>query len=198
MIFVFLNSLFEWLDKADKQLFLLVNKEWTNTFLDNNLPWYRDSTTWLPLYLFILLFIIFNYGKKALPWIIAVAVTATISDQISSNVLKNLIERPRPCNDEFIQHLGRLLLNRCPSSFSFTSSHAVNHFTAAFFIFITLKPAFGKWINWFPVWAATICYAQVYVGVHYPLDVLCGGIAGCIIGFVAGKLFNKYYSLDKN
>ncbi|HNN31105.1 MAG TPA: phosphatase PAP2 family protein [Chitinophagaceae bacterium] len=196
MIFVFLNSFFEWLDKADKQLFLLVNKEWTNTFLDNNLPWYRDSTTWLPLYLFLLLFVIFNYGKKSLPWIIAVAITATISDQISSNFLKNLIERPRPCNDVFIQHLGRLLLNRCPSSFSFTSSHAVNHFTAAMFIFTTLKPAFGKYATLFPIWAATICYAQVYVGVHYPLDVFAGAIAGCCIGIFAGKWYNKYYSLQ--
>jgi len=196
MIVAFINELFQWLDKVDKKLFLKINTQWTNDFLDTNLPWYRDATAWLPLYLFILLFVIINYGKKSIPWILAIAIVATLSDQISSNLLKNLFGRIRPCSDTFIQlNGGKLLLNYCPSSFSLPSSHAVNHFTAAIFVFITLKTAFKKWSYLFLVWAASICYAQVYVGVHYPIDVFIGAIIGCLIGGILGFIYNKYFNL---
>lgn len=189
------EKIWQWLDHADKNLFLLINDSGSNAFMDAVFPWYRDSSTWLPLYVFLLLFITINYGWKSLPWIVALIATAALSDQISSNFLKNTLERVRPCNDVFIMLKGHLRINRCPSSFSFTSSHATNHFAAAMFIFITLKPAFKKWTKLFFVWAATICYAQVYVGVHYPLDVLGGALVGCCIGYVIAYLFNKNISL---
>lgn len=198
MNFLFLTSFFEWIDKADKKLFLKINTQWTNHFFDTNLPWYREASTWIPLYIFLLLFVIIYYGKKSIPWIIVVIATAALSDQISSNLLKNIIERPRPCNDVFIHEMGRLLIGRCPTSFSLPSSHAVNHFAAAIFIFITLKPAFKKWAYLFIFWAASICYAQVYVGVHYPVDVLVGAIIGSLIGGGVAFLFNKYFKLEKN
>lgn len=190
-----MNKLVNWFDQIDKQLFLYINKQYTNSFFDHVLPWYRDSYTWIPLYLFLLLFVTVNFGWKSLPWILGVIVTASLSDQISSNILKGYFERERPCNDVFMQLQGRLLLNRCPSSFSFTSSHATNHFAAAMFIYLTLKNSFNKWGKLFFVWAATICYAQVYVGVHYPLDVLAGSIVGCIIGFITAIVFNKRFKL---
>ncbi|MBX2931643.1 MAG: phosphatase PAP2 family protein [Chitinophagaceae bacterium] len=198
MTVAFIQELVNWFDKVDKKLFLKVNTEWTTHFLDTNLPWYRDATTWLPLYLFVILYVVINYGKKAIAWIIAIAIIATISDQISSSILKNLFGRIRPCSDIFIQqHAGNLLLNFCPSSFSLPSSHAVNHFTAAIFIFLTLKPDFKKWSYLFFIWAASICYAQVYVGVHYPLDVFIGAIIGCTIGGSLGFIFNKYFKLQE-
>ncbi|MCZ2222678.1 MAG: phosphatase PAP2 family protein [Chitinophagales bacterium] len=198
MTLLFLNNFFHWLDKVDKQLFVKINSQWTTPILDNNMPWYRAASTWIPLYLFILLFIVFNYGKKSIPWLIAVAIMATISDQISSNLLKNIFERIRPCHDSFIQQQGgRLLVNYCPSSFSFPSSHAVNHFSAAMFIFLTLKTAFKKWSYLFLVWAASICYAQVYVGVHYPIDVAFGAFVGCLIGGSLGIIYNKRYKLPE-
>ena len=138
----FVEKVWHWLDQADKQLFLKINTQWTNSSLDDILPWYRDSNTWIPLYLFLLLFTAINYKNKIWPWLLFIAVTATLSDQISSNFFKNFFDRPRPCNDLIMQLQGRLLLNRCPSSFSFTSSHATNHFAAAMFLFLTLKSSF--------------------------------------------------------
>lgn len=190
------NQFLLWLDKIDKELFLFLNTKFTNPTLDHIFPWYRDSNTWIPLYLFLLLFTAINYKNKIWPWLLMIAVTATLSDQISSNFFKNFFERTRPCNDIFIQLQGRLLLNRCPSSFSFTSSHATNHFAAAMFLFLSLKPAFKKWSYLFFVWASTISYGQVYVGVHYPLDILGGCLVGCLVGYLTGIYFNKKFGFE--
>jgi undecaprenyl-diphosphatase len=89
----------------------------------------------------------------------------------------------------------RLLINNCSGGYSFTSSHATNHFGLALFLFITLQSVFKKWRYLFLFWAATICYGQVYVGVHYPLDVLCGAILGSATGYITGTVFNKKIGL---
>jgi undecaprenyl-diphosphatase len=82
----------------------------------------------------------------------------------------------------------RFLANYCPSSSSFTSSHACNHFAMAFFIYRTLRQTSPWWSLVF-VWAFMISYAQVYVGVHYPLDVICGAVVGSLIGLTTSRLF---------
>lgn len=82
-----------------------------------------------------------------------------------------------------------------PQSSSFTSSHAANHFAMAVFFYCTLSKHIGKWALLFFVWAAVIAYAQVYVGVHYPIDVACGGLIGIVFGYLSARLFNKFYGL---
>lgn len=194
----FFDKIWSWLNKCDTWLFIQINSNFTNNFLDHLFPWWRESITWLPLYLFLLLFTVINYKQKAIWWIVLFALTIAISDQISSGILKNWIARPRPCNDAFLQFHMRLLINRCPQSGSFTSSHATNHFAAAMFVWITLKPALKKWGYLFFFWAVTISYGQVYVGVHYPLDILGGCLLGCFIGWATATLFNKKLGLLSN
>jgi len=187
----FFQKLLSWLNEWDRYLFLKINTIWTSSFLDSILPWWREANAWVPLYLFLIVFAILNFKKQTLPWLLFVAVTLTLTDQISSSLIKNWIARPRPCRDEFLMNQVRLLLNNCSGTYSFTSSHAANHFGFAVFICITLQAVFKKWRYLFLVWAATICYAQVYVGIHYPLDVFCGGLLGCAIGFMTATFFNK-------
>jgi membrane-associated phospholipid phosphatase len=187
----FFEKVLTWIDGWDTWLFLKINTEWTNSFLDSIYPWYREANAWVPLYLFLVVFSIQNFKKKALPWILFTIVTLTLTDQISSHLLKPLIERPRPCRDEFLMSQVRLILNNCSGGYSFPSSHATNHFGFAMFVFLTLRPVAKKWRYLFFVWAVTICYGQVYVGVHYPVDVLCGGILGCGIGWVTGWFYNR-------
>jgi len=188
----FLQTLKDW----DTWLFLKVNNTWTNGFLDSVFPWWRDANTWAPLYLFLIVFILVNFGLKAWPLIVTIILTVVITDQ-GSNIIKSLVGRLRPCNDPALSHYVRLLLNRCPSSESFTSNHAANHFGAAFLFYFTLKPYFKKWAYLFFVWAATIAYAQVYVGVHYPFDVLSGAVFGGFIGTAMAYTFNKYIGLPE-
>ncbi len=182
---VFLSNILD----LDRELFFKINSSWTNSFLDGVFPWWRDATTWIPLYLFLLLFIFLNFGWKAWPWLLSLIITVSLTDQLSSNLLKNWVNRPRPCSDDLIRMHVNLLINRCPSSGSFPSSHAVNHFGVAVFFYMTLRKYLGKWSFLFFVWAATISYGQVYVGVHYPLDIIGGAIIGSIIGYLTASIF---------
>ena len=182
---VFLSNILD----LDRDLFFKINSSWTNSFLDGVFPWWRDATTWMPLYLFLLLFIFLNFGWKAWPWLLSLIITVSLTDQLSSNLLKNWVNRPRPCSDDLIRMHVNLLINRCPLSGSFPSSHAVNHFGVAVFFYMTLRKYLGKWSFLFFVWAATISYGQVYVGVHYPLDIIGGAIIGSIIGYLTASIF---------
>jgi membrane-associated phospholipid phosphatase len=179
----------------DTRLFYNINTVWTNSFLDHNFPWWRDSTTWYPLYLFLLFFILMNFGWRAWTWILFIAINVTLTDQFSSSVVKHWIARPRPCQDPEMIGYVRMLLNHCSGGLSFPSSHATNHFGAAVFIYCTLKQYLGNWSYLFFIWAASICYAQVYVGVHYPTDVLGGAIIGSIIGYIVALIYNKKIGL---
>lgn len=184
-------SLWQQLDAWDKKLFVLLNGKWTNSFFDAVLPYFRDSVFWAPLYIFVLVFIALNYGKKGTWWSLAFVCTIAIADMVSSRVFKTSFERLRPCQDPFFFDQVRLLLKACSGSFSFTSSHAANHFGMASFASITLYASFGKWIYLSYVWAFFIAYAQVYVGVHYPLDVLGGALLGILAGVFTASVFNK-------
>jgi len=187
----FIDKLLAW----DTWLFLKINKSWTTPFLDEVFPWYRYSDTWIPLYLFLLVFMLINFGRKAWIWVLFFIANVALTDQISSHLFKHLVGRPRPCADDVLQFYTRLLLGGCSGGFSFPSSHAANHFGMATFIYLTLKPAIGNWGKLFFVWAATISYGQIYVGVHYPLDVLGGTIIGCAAGYLMATIYNKKIGL---
>lgn len=181
------TSFINWLIQKDKALFLFFNKQHTNNFFDWLMPVLRESKTWIPLYILLLAFAALKLKKKVWIWILGAGATILLSDQISSHFFKPLFVRPRPCADVDFAPQVRLLLDHCSGGFSFTSSHACNHFGIAMFIITTLSSYLKKWKYVFLIWATAICYAQVYVGVHYPLDVLCGGILGAIIGKITGS-----------
>lgn len=188
-------SIPEQLKHWDYQLFHYINGQWTNSFFDSVLPFLRESMFWLPFYLFLLLLVTFNYGKQSIWWILMILLTATLSDLISSSFLKETFLRLRPCQDPAINEYVRILVKRCPVSSSFPSSHAVNHFAAATFIYQTLKLS-SKWWRLMFVWAFAIIYAQVYVGVHYPIDVFCGSLIGIFIGWLTSFIFNSRIGLQ--
>ncbi len=191
----FLSNILSALKQWDTALFFKINTEWTNSFLDSNYPWWREATTWVPLYFFLLFLAFYNFGFKVWPWVLFFILTVVLTDQVSSGILKDWINRPRPCNDEDILYKARLLLGHCPGSGSFTSSHAANHFGAACFLYFSMRPYFKKWGYLFFIWAATISYGQVYVGVHYPLDIICGAILGSGIGIATSSFFNRRIGL---
>jgi undecaprenyl-diphosphatase len=176
--------------RFDYWLFAKINQQWTNTFLDAVLIHVREPEIWIPFYLFLLVFSTLNFGKKGWLWSFGLIMTGIISDLVSSSFIKHHILRLRPCNEPMIADTVRVLASYCPQSSSFTSSHACNHFAASMFIFLTMKKI-SPWWRLIFLWAIIICYAQVYVGVHYPLDILGGTIVGCILGYGTGVIFNK-------
>jgi undecaprenyl-diphosphatase len=181
-------SFFEKVLQADRELFFLINNKWSNPFFDLILPYSRNAIIWIPFYLFLLIFIILNEKNKAIWWILLAVATAAATDLVSSRLIKENIFRLRPCHATLL-HPVRFLVQYCPQSSSFTSSHAANHFGFSTFIYLTLSRMYGKWVSAIFLWAFLISYAQVYVGVHYPLDVIAGAAVGIIIGYLAAKLF---------
>ena len=178
----------------EKKLFLLINQKWTNPFLDIVFPWMRDAENWYPFYLILLIFVIIKFKKKSWLWLLIVAITIFITDQLSSTIIKPIFQRIRPCNDPNFKYYVRVLLQSPPGwdSWSFPSSHATNHLGIACFAFISLYRFLKNWSYLFIIWGLLIGYAQIYVGLHYPLDFLVGSLLGAFIGVVAGKAFEYY------
>jgi membrane-associated phospholipid phosphatase len=190
--FVMLSSFFRQIISIDHWLFHQINQVWINPVFDLVFVFMRQAEFWVPFYLFLLVLGLVNFGKKALWWSATVIMTAIISDLVSSSIIKNIIFRLRPCRNPELADQVRVLVNYCPQSSGFTSSHACNHFALAFFIFITLNQT-GSWRWLLFLWAFLISYAQIYVGVHYPLDILGGTLAGSSIGYMMSIFYKKQF-----
>lgn len=187
----------QWVLEIDKSLFQKVNGEWHNAFTDAVLPYIREPFFWFPFYLFLFLFVVINFRVRGWMWVLFAICTAWISDFTSSTLIKEAFFRLRPCRDPEMAHSIRFLVNYCPMSSSFVSSHAVNHFAIATFIFVTFRNSISSKWAWIFIWAAAICYAQVYVGVHYPVDVLCGAVVGIILGYISATIYNQSLGLEE-
>ncbi len=177
---------------VDYWLFAKINQQWVSPFFDALFPFMREPEIWVPFYLFLLVFVTLNFAKRGLWWACFLAITAILGDQISSHLVKGLIYRLRPCQDPRWAESIRVLAKYCGMNSSFTSSHACNHFALATFIYLTLQMTSRWWALVF-AWAFIISYGQVYVGVHYPIDVFCGGVMGCFIGYGTSRLFHKLF-----
>jgi undecaprenyl-diphosphatase len=190
-------NILEQIKNVDYKIFSKINGEWHNSILDTFLPFLRQSYLWIPFYFFLLIFVPLNFKKNGLYWTLFFLLTASLSDYTSSTIVKGTILRLRPCQNPFVMEHLRLLINHCPGNSSFTSSHATNHFAVAMYIFTTFKQYMSKWWALLFVWAFLISYTQVYVGVHFPLDVTGGAVLGSAIGYWTGKIFNVKISLYK-
>ena len=171
-----------------------LNTQWHNTFLDTVIPFLRNPWFWAPLYLFLTLFMPMRFGRNGLVWCLIFIVSFILSDQVSASILKPFFHRLRPCHNPYLTSVIHLIVP-CGGQYGFPSSHAANHFSIGIFSAVTLG-RFAKWV--WPVaiaWALSVSFAQVYVGVHYPLDVTCGGLLGAGIGTITGKFYNRYFIL---
>ncbi len=175
----------------DQYWFELINQGLQNALLDWLMPYWRDKEFWIPFYAILLIFCFYKFKWKALIFVIGVAATIGAADTVSSQWIKKSVQRLRPCNDNEIKEDVHLLVS-CGSGYSFTSSHATNHFALAAFLSLTLG-ALYTWLR-LPLylWAGSIAFGQVYVGVHYPLDVIAGALIGFIIGYIIARLYNNF------
>lgn len=182
--------MFEEIIRWDKALFFLINSVWTSPLKDEIMPLLRNKYIWAPLYVFIAAFFLKNYKIHGVYVLLYLGVVVLFCDQISTT-LKPFIQRLRPCHDDFwIEHL-RLLVG-CGKSFGFPSNHAANHFGVAAFLGVLLWRNSRFILPVALLWAGVICYAQVYVGVHYPLDILGGAVLGSGIGLGMALLLKRY------
>lgn len=193
MFFLLQSNLWLQLEKLDQWLFIKINSGSANPFFDSLMPFMRYPLNWAPLYLFLGAFALLNYKGKGAWWILFFICTIALTDMTGNHLFKQNFERIRPCGDPDFFYNVRLLVNHCSTGYSFISNHAANHFGLAAFFFLTTKPLLKRWAWIAFAWAALIAYAQVYVGIHYPFDVLAGALLGLLLGTLTGTIFNKRY-----
>ena len=181
----------EFLLKLDHQLFEQIHFAWQNDWLDWLMPLLRNKRFWIPLYLLLAIYWLSQYKQAGLIALLGFGLSVGLADVVSSRLVKENVQRTRPCK-VYEQH--RQLVN-CGSGYSFTSSHAANHAAMATFVFLLMGSRWGKWKWLLLIWAGSIALAQVYVGVHYPLDVIGGLLLGTMLG---GLVYMLYLRLPLN
>lgn len=174
--------------QEDKQAFLYLNNLGSSTF-DPFWMMISDKWIWIPLYIIFLYLLYKNYTKSNLFYIlIFIALGITVSDQIAG-IFKVGIARLRPCHDPSLEGIIREV--QCGGQFGFYSSHASNAFFIANFLTMLLRNKYG----WFPVflffWASVVSYSRIYLGVHFPMDVIMGAAMGFLLGGFFAELSLK-------
>lgn len=176
------------LQQIDYFIFHFINQTISNKVFDGILPLLRNPPNWIPLYIVLGIYLINKYKTGAVKYALYIVVAFALADSISHDILKPLIARLRPCHSLTLH--ARLLLNSCGGKWSFPSTHASNHMAIA--LSIVLANIFTKkWMNYLWIlWALCIGFAQIYVGVHYPSDIVGGFALGILIA-----CFNYYMVL---
>lgn len=176
-------------EQLDKLLFTLINQRLSVPWLDPFMLMLREPLTWAPLYAGVLI-----WGFKKMPaqvwwFLVFSAATFAVTDFSSAALLKPWLQRVRPCYDEAMAETIRSLVG-CGGRYSMPSSHAANHFGLAMFWFCSIFRVTGKRWHWVWVWAFMIGYAQIYVGKHFPADILLGALLGMLAGWLIFRIFD--------
>ncbi len=149
-----------------------------------------SKLVWIPLYATILYAIIKEHGVRAIWTILAIALVITLCDQIASSFFKPFFERLRPSRDPDLEGLLHLVNGYKGGKFGFISSHAANSFGLAMFSTLLFKNrGYGLFIF---AWAVVNSYSRIYLGVHYPGDILVGALVGILAGWLVYWLYNRF------
>lgn len=183
----------EWLEALDRQLFIFINARWSVEWLNGFMMLLRNAATWVPLYIFILVWSYLKMRSTFWWFLVLTLLTFAVTDFGSSSMLKPWLGRVRPCYDSELQDIIHNLVG-CGGRYSMPSSHAANHFGLAIFWFRTVAIVTGKKWFWVWIWAFMIGYAQVYVGKHFPFDIVVGAFTGILAGWGTSQLFYYFYA----
>lgn len=177
-----METLIEW----DKELLLFLNGL-HNSFFDGFMYWISDRWIWIPMYAALLYPIVLRKKWGTVLIAVCIALCVLFADQFASGFCKPFFERFRPSHDPAIMDMVHIVEGNRSGLYGFISSHAANTFAVAVFTICL----FRKCIQAVPVilWALLNSYSRIYLGVHFPVDILAGTLAGVVVGFVCYYIY---------
>jgi len=186
----------DFLIQLDQSFFLWLNSLHTS-WVDPIMWWLSDKLIWIPLYLYVLFLIIKNYHWKSVGILISIALLIAASDQVSV-FIKYGVERFRPTHTEGLKESIHTLNGYYGGAYGFISSHASNSFALATITSFFLSP-FYKHYRWLAfTWATLVSYSRIYLGVHFPGDIIGGAVLGIVLAFIIHKLYLAFSNRCSN
>lgn len=188
----------ETLLELDRDLLIFLNNFGSETF-DPFWLFITKQINWIPIFA-IFAYLVFKHlgWKHAILILVMLSVLIALTDQ-TTNLFKNGFQRLRPGSDPALDGLIRAVQTR--KSFSFLSGHASNSMAAAFFLFTVLRP-YVKYMGFIFIWPLVFAYSRIYLGLHYPIDILCGYLWGILMATLVLRLYvvlrNKYFPQKEN
>lgn len=181
--------MFEKLIQIDQELLQYLNS--LHCTFGDFFFWYATNMLyWIPLYVVFIYLLYRQYGKQIWLPLLFLIITIFLTDQIS-NLIKHAVERLRPTHNPEISYLLHMVNDYRGGHFSFPSGHATNTFGVAVFLFRIMQKR--RW--WLTLalfgWCTIMTYSRIYLGVHFPLDIICGAILGTLIALFTSWIFLK-------
>jgi len=183
----------EYLQSIDSDLFVLINGL-HNSFFDPIMYWLSNRLIWIPMYLLIIFMLLKEYKLRGLIMLVFVGLVITMCDQTASGILKDAVRRLRPSHEPTLVGLINVSKAGPGGMYGFVSSHAANVFGLATFLYFVLNEKFKILKYWLFIWAAMVSYSRIYLGVHYPGDVIVAGFIGAAYGWLFAR---AYFKLDE-
>lgn len=144
--------------------------------------------TWIPMILMLLYLLFIKKGwRKTIAIVLAIGLVILIADQVSASIIKPLVARARPSHNPDLASTIHIVNGYRGGPFGFVSSHAANCFGIALLLAMIFKNRLFTWTM--VVWAALMCYSRIYLGVHYPGDIVCGAILGFVSAWIVYRIF---------
>ena len=186
----------EAINSLDKDIFLFLNHQ-HNAVFDFLMYWVSNKWIWIPFYAFLALLLYKAFPDRFFFILVFIALAIALSDQVSSTLIKNWVMRLRPCHDPSILADVHLVNGYCGGTYGFVSSHASSAFTFFSFLYFVLGDKFKK-LKWIILgWAILVAYSRIYLGAHFPGDVIGGALLGFMLGFITWKAYTitieKYF-----